>query len=202
MEIETWFNACMINSGVSLLENFSSYSKSLPVRNFYGDYKSLYEMSYFVRHLDLTLMALGVSKNPGTRSNVRYISAPSATGKTASVLPAFLCSTSMKGGGTHYIYLAFANNNQHHFVLSPRTPSSDADIAEKQGAAFIMKCVKTVFERPGNISSYTIKLEESPELSVEECTTLLRENLQDKLGEDFQAWFHLDEHGKCVPEKI
>eukprot|EP00600_Ochromonadales_sp_CCMP1393_P001207 CAMPEP_0174979394 /NCGR_PEP_ID=MMETSP0004_2-20121128/14748_1 /TAXON_ID=420556 /ORGANISM="Ochromonas sp., Strain CCMP1393" /LENGTH=54 /DNA_ID=CAMNT_0016230899 /DNA_START=54 /DNA_END=215 /DNA_ORIENTATION=+ len=41
-----------------------------------------------------------------TRKKVRYLSAPTASGKTSSVLPAFLESASMEDGGTHYLYIA------------------------------------------------------------------------------------------------
>lgn len=38
-----------------------------------------------------------------TLNAVRYLSAPGGYGKTSSVLPAFIESTSMEGGGTHYL---------------------------------------------------------------------------------------------------
>jgi len=131
-----------------------------------------------------------------SRKEVRYISAPTRSGKTASVLPAFLQSTSMVGRSTYYFYLAFDNNNKRNFKCQPYIPSADPLVALKQGAAFMVECVKALFEHPDVFERYTIKLVESPTLEVEDCSAIIGNYLTDMLGENSRICFHLDEHSK------
>ena len=58
-------------------------------------------------------------------------------------LPAFLRSAEKEGGFTHYIYLAFHNNDRRNFKAFPSEPY-DKTIAYKQGATFIAKCLKKI----------------------------------------------------------
>ena len=130
------------------------------------------------------------------RPEVTYISAPSASGKTSSVLPAFLVSQHLENNGTHYFYLAFSNNNERSFKSRPSTPNSDRGIAEEQGAAFIFECVKTLLERPDNLDDYCIKVPKSPKRRMGTVIREMNGYLADKLGDGCRVWFHVDEHAK------
>ena len=186
----------MRNCDVPLLADFSSYSKSLPVRDYLGSYLQLFKLSYYARSKDLTDMVNAINKSANeTRAEVRYISAPPISGKTASILPAFLHSATMQNAGTHYFYLPFNNNNNKNFISMPKTPNPNEDIAERQGAAFIFECVKTLLERPDDINSYTIKIiEDSSDLllSPQQITEAINEYLTLKIGNNCNIWFHID----------
>jgi len=171
-QIEDYFDAHMKNTNVPLFKDFSSYSKSLPVRYYCPDsripeFVPLFKVEYCAQPVDLTEMADAIMDPGPERESVKYVSAPTRSGKTSSVLPAFLRSTSMVNGGTHYIYMAFFNNNKRCFGSDPDIASVTTKIAARQGAAFMAECVRTLLEHPDDIKRYTIKVEESPELEVE-----------------------------------
>ena len=56
-------------------------------------------------------------------SQVKYICSPTATGKSSSILPAFLASEEL----THYVYIARSNNGRHNFSFGslPQEPKDD-----------------------------------------------------------------------------
>jgi hypothetical protein len=54
------------------------------------------------------------------RSVVKYISAPTASGKSSSIFPAFVKSIGTADGGDVYLYLAFTNNGQTNFTMVAR----------------------------------------------------------------------------------
>ena len=85
------------------------------------------------------------SATGGTRKVVKYFAAPSASGKTCAVLPAFLRSAGKEGGFTHYIYIAY-HNNRRNFKAFPNKPVDYSLIAYKQGTAFIVNCLKKGFK--------------------------------------------------------
>merc|ERR1712000_511026 len=85
--------------------------------------------------------------DPVDRDRVKYVVAPARSGKSASFLPAFLKTTKNPEGFTHYFYLAFNNNAGNYYVPSPCDFSNDM-IAERQGGAFIVECVKQLLESP------------------------------------------------------
>ena len=108
----------MKSNRVFLFENFSNYERSLPIRctPFTAEHLSLYKLPYYVLEdslLDTAKRVMNppediISKQP--RELVRYITAPTGYGKTASVLP--IC---LRSGLTHYVYITFANSKDQHF---------------------------------------------------------------------------------------
>ena len=108
--METHFSKHMINQKVPLFQNFATYAASLPVRMDGASnlFLQLYKYDYVVREADLDLMIKHIikTKPKGLRDFVCYTSSPTFSGKTASILPAFLKSIEMKkDSGSHYIYL-------------------------------------------------------------------------------------------------
>jgi hypothetical protein len=87
-----------------------------------------------------------------------------------SVLPAFLKSKK----STHYLYLAFDNNNNgRYFKVNPNVITSCEDTAELlQGAAFTIECVKKMLDHPNEEVYDTIKLQDPPPFSPEKCKRL------------------------------
>jgi hypothetical protein len=88
-----------------------------------------------------------------------------------SVLPAFLKSKK----STHYLYLAFDNNNNNgrYFKVNPNVITSCEDTAELlQGAAFTIECVKKMLDHPNEEVYDTIKLQDPPPFSPEKCKRL------------------------------
>lgn len=135
------FESNMINGDVPLLRRFEFYANHLPVRECLSIFQ-LYKLDYFTHSKDLSNMADRIISRPAeARNYISYITAPSGSGKTASVLPVFLESTkNMKNGGTHYFYMAFTNNNGRHFQLfNSLALSACTVVAEWQGAAFIFE---------------------------------------------------------------
>ena len=201
----------MINSNIPLFKDFESYSRSLPVRRYihksgeFKEYIALNTLNYYVDPDDLTKMVNKINDIivPSRGDIVKYVSAPTANGKTASVLPAFLRSTEMNVKGTHYLYIAFNNNNERSFSSIPYIPSSDLKVAEKQGAAFMVECVKTLLERPDDEKAYEINIEAPEKVpSRKDSKNNLNEYLDEKLGKDYRIWFHLDEHGKMCDRSV
>eukprot|EP01031_Cornospumella_fuschlensis_P031072 gene31072-37553_t len=190
------FNKFMKNHSVPLFRDFESYAKSLPVRFEATDYVQLYRNPFFMKEEDLQHMAWQVMhEDVGVlRQQVRYVAAPPASGKTSSILPAFLSSTGMKDGGTHYLYMAFNNNGCRSFSLD-----SDLDRnvqnAEKQGAAFIVKCVEHLLES----ANYAISI---PLTKLPRVNSSV-ESLKDVFARHFPAgsriWVHVDEHAQMCP---
>ena len=110
-----------------------NFEKSLPRRkyNVKGTelYIPLYTLEYYARDDDLQRFANEIMEPPEEseqiRTWVKYIAAPSCSGKTTCILPAFLKTTL-----THYFYIAFDNNQNNNFKLrSPFLISNDPDIA-------------------------------------------------------------------------
>ena len=173
---------------VSLFKDFETYSTSLPVRKRNKEWLKLHTLPYFCSDEDVTRMATQLEQAPpsNVRDSVKYVCAPSGSGKTCSILPAFL-----KSKFTHYLYIAFDNNNGRKFTLAPYKPSLDERKAEKQGAAFILKCVTLLLSGDG-----------PREISVEEhCITRcptgdLKKLIHQSFGPDSKVLFHVDEHRK------
>lgn len=106
---------------IPLLSNFEVYKKSLPVRRVFATGKKLvlYQIPYFTYEEDLEALARKLMEgNPRCWAGVQYLAAPSASGKTACILPAFLRSTEMEElSFTHYIYLPFHNHDGREFTV-------------------------------------------------------------------------------------
>ena len=90
-------------------------------------------------------MADQLEQKRDDRSFVMYLTAPSKSGKTSSILPAFLKSAERNKDGkgfTHYIYIAFKNNNKRNFSFLglPSSLHDNPRCAEKQGGYFMKDC--------------------------------------------------------------
>jgi hypothetical protein len=200
-KLEEHFNKMNRKDDVALLKSFDSYLKSMPVRRYdtTGDYIRLCELEYLVRPNELKQMVQQIIKKPSIhiRAAVKYISAPTASGKTCSVLAAFLEATKMIDGPpppTHYLYIAFANNNRRNFQVSD-VPNLNLIKAEQQGAAFMVECVKVLLEKPDKVEDYILALNQNPP-SVGDSKDTLNKYLLQTLGSDCNIWFHVDEHAK------
>lgn len=115
------FNRVMKSDNVPLFKSFDVYRRSLPVRRNQasGRQLPLYTLAHWACEDDIASMANQLERTTKERALVKYLAAPGASGKTSSVLPAFLRSAERGGGFTHYIYLAFANNGYNFYQLSP-----------------------------------------------------------------------------------
>ena len=196
----------MKNNSYPLFTNWSNYEKWLPVRSITVGAtdlgcKKLYTLPHWIKRKDLDFVVDKLLRKPlyrkGVRKLVRYLSVPSGYGKTSLILPAFLRSTELEDGFTHYIYIAFANNDSRNFHADPFAPSSDIKKAEEQGAFFIVECVNTILadknSKPGSKFKIDIRKtsDKTPEQELEEIITNLSNG-------DRQAkiLFHVDEHRK------
>ena len=181
--IEGRFNLSMKRSDWPLLKSFDVYKDTLPVRLCHGEYLRLYKLPYWVNYNDLRATANQLE----TSSDLKYVVAPSGSGKTAGILPAFLETTFR-----YYLYIAFANNHLHDFKLYGE-PNKDIYIAEDQGAAFIFECVKILLESPFN-GPYHIRGEDQP--PPKECTHKKLADYLARLAGSDRILIHLDEHAK------
>jgi hypothetical protein len=126
---------------------------------------------------------------------VKYLAAPSTSGKSCSVLPAFIESSTFLydiGKGTHYLYLAFDNNGNRHFRVEPYEPSSNKTLAEMQGASFMVKCVESLLDDPFR-GRRLISLDENPP-DIEQSEAALNKLIESRFPKDRRIWFHIDEH--------
>ncbi len=194
----------MADSNVPLLKDFDTYARHLPVRRFDSEGSGkeatlclpLYTVDYLVRPEDLQKMSKSIDQSmPTSRTAVRYLSAPSASGKSSSVLPAFLESKI----ATHYLYIPFANNGGQIFKAKPyQICTTLPEIAEQQGASFMVQCVKNLLEGQWGTTIPIVEAASLNNSSVQSCTNDLKAFLNEKLGADAYIWFHLDEHGKII----
>lgn len=104
-------------------------------------------------------MAAKILYQKDDRGYIQYIPAPAKSGKTSSVLPAFLESTGIENGGTHYLYIAFSNNNKRSISCESGDISNSKLKAEKQGASFMVECIKILLEQPDDLDAYKINLQ-------------------------------------------
>jgi hypothetical protein len=193
-KIEAKFERCMKSPNVPLLRDFKTYASHLPVRTAVLE---LYKLDYLVRSEALEKLSADI-ENPSNwmhRQEVKYLCAPSGSGKSASVLPAFLVNEE----ATHYFYLPFHNNNDRLFKSVPHTIYTDSeDIAERQGAAFMVECVKRLLDEPISKVTRVNIIEPDCLLECKDYSNILQNYLDDKLGTNAVVWFHVDEHGKMI----
>jgi len=181
-----------------LYRDFDTYKASLPVRERKHEWLKLHELPYFGADDDVQFMAEKLYDTAQAfRRQVMYVCAPAASGKTTSVLPAFLESKFF----THYLYIAFDNNNDRQFQLSPYKPMDDTSCAEEQGAAFAYECVRKLVQEPDKQGPHKIKIEvdgKRRELPTEKVSVddKLKTLLGYHFGEQSCILFHVDEHRK------
>ena len=198
------FSKTMISNKTQIFSSWSNFESSLPRRtyNVKGILSNLplYTLEYYSRDDDLQKFANEIMQPPKTseqiRTWVKYITAPPSSGKTTCILPAFL-----KTALTHYFYIAFDNNEDKNFILrSPFLISKIPGKARLQGADFMFQCIKSFLDSqsPG---PHRIECNLNPPefLTTEDK---LQKYLNEKLGDQHQCLFHLDEHRKICPTRI
>lgn len=199
----------------ALFRDWATYEQSLPVRRtLLGTYEQLHEHHRWVSRDDLQAQVRqledATARDEGgeggeRRMYVKYLAAPSGTGKTSAILPIFLESAEAEDGGgfTHYLYIAFSNNNGRSFVLDPPDPSTNVNTSAEQGAAFVFECLKILLDQPDKPGPHKIPRNDSPPPIEGESGTqkALAEYIKETLGEGCRVLIHLDEHRKMCSDK-
>eukprot|EP01035_Chromulina_nebulosa_P037399 gene37399-50476_t len=194
------FNKTMISNNTQIFSSWASFERSLPRRKYdvkgISSYIPLYTLEYYSRDDDLQNFADEIMQAPKESENqirtcVKYIAAPPSSGKTSCILPAFL-----KTKLTHYFYLAFDNNQENNYSLYSESSmiSNIPGKAHRQGADFMFQCIKTFLD-PKSSGPHRIECNLNPadfQTTVDE----LQKYLDNKLGNQHQCLFHLDEHRK------
>eukprot|EP00038_Savillea_parva_P005186 m.149634 g.149634 ORF g.149634 m.149634 type:complete len:654 (+) comp11672_c0_seq2:1188-3149(+) len=177
-------------SMTGLFQTWQTYETSLPVRiiNKSNEWLKLHKVPYWCAVDDVRRMAGQLAYLDGQRKLAKYVCSPSSAGKTSSIIPAFL-----EGDFTHYLYLAFANNNNRNFVVDPPNPNSNNNVAEEQGAAFAVECMRILLEEPHKEGPYKVPRDDNPP-PVKDSRDALTQLLIKHLGEDSQPLIHVDEH--------
>ena len=102
-----------------LFHDWDACRASLPVRVHKGDKNkletlTLHTLQFWGLDEDLKTMKVQLeSPSPVTRGTVKYVCAPGGSGKTTSIIPAFLESKVF----THHLHLAFHNDGRRNFKL-------------------------------------------------------------------------------------
>ena len=117
--------------------------RHLPTRFVYDPVRrrclKLFECPYFVSPEDKRALAKAMAPQVRDRPAVYYMSAPTATGKSATPLEAYL-SELRRTGFVEYLHMAFLNNSD--YIFRPWGPIASApSAAEAQGAWFMLGCV-------------------------------------------------------------
>ena len=156
-----------------------------------SEYLRLCEQPFWANEDDVDQM-VGQLKRSGSveRGLVKYLAARSNSGKTSSVFAAFLRGLE-EGKFTHLLYIAFDNNEQRSFRVTPSSPFTeqdreDRDLLELQGAAFILEVVKRLLMEPdSNNQKYSIERATREDLADKSYDSLAKELqvfLCEKLG--------------------
>ena len=198
--LKVHFDKVMKCDHVPLLKDFDVYKRSLPVRRDASSAQELplYQLPYWTDDEDVEFFADQLRRPPKSRASVKYLSAPSGSGKTSCILPAFLKSTHKKGGFTHYLYLAFNNNADNFFRASTEVNQS---IALRQGASFIFECLKILLESPHKNGDHLIPCSEDPP-KYKDTQNTLKEYIHKIVGPDQHLLLHLDEHRQMCPRYV
>uniref|UniRef100_A0A0G4HRE0 Uncharacterized protein n=1 Tax=Chromera velia CCMP2878 TaxID=1169474 RepID=A0A0G4HRE0_9ALVE len=135
-------------------------------------------------------------RQTGQRHEIKYVCAPGCSGKTSSVLPAFLASDSF----THYLYIAFDNNERWTFGLSEKTPLLDErESAKEQGAKFAVECMRILLEEPDRTGPHEVPVGPRDLPSIDDSGDEMKSLLDRNLGANAKVLIHLDEHKKMCP---
>ena len=219
-EVDEVFKNKMQDGSVPLLATSKSYLASLPGRRCRwkgsspleredgsstpngpnSTFLRLYKQPFYAADDDLKQMVDQLTREGKERYSVKYLAAPSASGKTSCILPAFLKGEEMDTF-THYLYFAFNNNDGRDFSVTPFCPAEDVDVklAEKQGAAFALSIMKVLLETPDDLRMYVCPRATSDELDEREIEDLqkeLAEYVGKKLGDGCKVLVQCDEHAK------
>eukprot|EP01036_Dinobryon_divergens_P031411 gene31411-40803_t len=191
------FEDSMQSNKSVLFSDWSIYKTSLPTITYGDDYIPLYTLRYFAVEASIQESADSLTKplykkNGSVQYAVKYLVSPVGTGKTCSILPMFLRTPL-----THYLYIAFDNNNYRNFVLSspPQAMiSTDPTIAANQGADFMFQCIKNLIDA----GPYIIECNPTPP-DIRASMEAFDRYLVEKLGPGSRGLFHLDEHHFMCP---
>ena len=197
--LERYFNSKMKNAAVPLFKDFKTFVRTLPVRKYAvtGEFLRLCDLPFWAKDDDVAFTVEQLEHRDAKRRDlVKYAAAPSASGKTSTGLVAFLASVEKdeETSFTHYLYLAFENNNNENFgVADTRKLSDNENVAEGQGAVFAVECLKRLLA--AKKGEKKIRLKRNP--PSREATN---ESLKKLLGQNFptgaQILMHVDEHRK------
>ena len=156
-----------------------------------SEYLRLCEQAFWASDDDVKKMVGQLTRKPIVeRALVKYLAARSNSGKTSSVFAAFLRGLE-EGKFTHLLYIAFDNNEQRSFRVTPSNPFTeqdreDRDLLELQGAAFILEVVKRLLMEPdSNNQKYRIERATREDLADKSYDSLAKELqvfLCEKLG--------------------
>eukprot|EP00538_Stauroneis_constricta_P006227 CAMPEP_0119561892 /NCGR_PEP_ID=MMETSP1352-20130426/18955_1 /TAXON_ID=265584 /ORGANISM="Stauroneis constricta, Strain CCMP1120" /LENGTH=756 /DNA_ID=CAMNT_0007610201 /DNA_START=232 /DNA_END=2502 /DNA_ORIENTATION=- len=234
-ELEAVFETRMCNSNVLLLSSWGNYKESMPVRKHGGTrhYFRLRNLPFHASEDSIEKFAMSledsstVGHNLSLRDAVAYLSAVSSSGKTASILPAFLNSHRNERDGrfSHYLYMPFSNNANKNFC-SDEFVDDNAEIAKKQGAVFMYRCMERLLRcEYGDVNTRDVRdcIKGSVEVSIDDpsdpsiqvsgtnnpakkessiaffdrVTRRINQLLNDKIpGKHERFLVHLDEHRK------
>ena len=171
-------------------------------------YLPLCEQPFWANDEDVDQMVEQLKRSGSVeRGLVKYLAARSNSGKTSSVFAAFLRGLE-EGKFTHLLYIAFDNNEQRSFRVTPSSPFTeqdreDRDLLELQGAAFILEVVKRLLMEPdSNNQKYSIERATREDLADKSYDSLAKELqvfLCEKLG-NCKLLIHADEYPKMCSE--
>jgi hypothetical protein len=171
-------------------------------------YLPLCEQPFWANDEDVDQMVEQLKRSGSVeRGLVKYLAARSNSGKTSSVFAAFLRGLE-EGKFTHLLYIAFDNNEQRSFRVTPSNPFTeqdreDRDLLELQGAAFILEVVKRLLMEPdSNNQKYSIERATREDLADKSYDSLAKELqvfLCEKLG-NCKLLIHADEYPKMCSE--
>ena len=219
-EVDEVFENEMQNDSVPLMATLDGYTASLPVRlcrwngasplkrdgssstpNGRGsDFVRLFQQPFYADDDDLERMVNQLARQGIERCSVKYLAAPSNSGKTSCILPAFLKGVDM-GEFTHYLYFAFDNNAGRQFRVDPDRPAEDVDVGmcERQGAAFALSMMEVLLETADDPHMYVCPRATSDELGGRTIDNLQQElaaYVGEKLGDGCKLLIQCDEHAK------
>ena len=173
-----------------------------------SEYLRLCEQAFWASDDDVKKMVGQLTRKPIVeRALVKYLAARSNSGKTSSVFAAFLRGLE-EGKFTHLLYIAFDNNEQRYFRVTPSNPFTeqdreDRDLLELQGAAFILEVVKRLLMEPdSNNQKYRIERATREDLADKSYDSLAKELqvfLCEKLG-NCKLLIHADEYPMMCAE--
>ena len=203
--LKNHFNETMQTDNVPLLSSWETYKQMLPLRESNHKTRLIAECPYWARLQEVTDMAVQL-ETPGDQERIAlpYLADSSHSGKTASILVAFLdsCESKRASKFTHYFYLPFSNNRGKHFAYA-ENPNHKGNLSEAvreaQGAYFVFQCVQFLLEQgPLTSQQLFVHVPDPSSLPPTRKTTdkidaILNKNIP---GKDCRILFHVDEHQK------